>query len=176
MRNLAEGLLATVLTKIEGIRATVRAKHIDSAGLERYFSEMDGLLAHLEANVAHYVPALGTVVLDAITPEGLVPSVDIFDRVLDQTGTRQALALLKRDAELDTTALTATTSAIERETTEIRIDTFMDRIRRALDEVQMDSGVSTEAYQPDKIMARITEIEKDAGVTDAEQLESAATA
>jgi hypothetical protein len=56
---------------------------------------------------------------------------------------------------------------------EIRIETFMDRIRRELDAVRMDSGVSTDAYQPDKIMARITEIEKDAGVTDAEQAQAA---
>ena len=174
MKNLAEGLLATVLAKIEGIRATVRAKHIDTAGLERYFTEMEELLTHLEENVARYVPSLGTVVLNAITPEGLVPSVDIFDRVLRETGTRDALEVLKRDGQLDTARLSDTTTAIERETTDIRIDTFMDRIRRELDEVRLDSGVSTDAYQPDKIMARITEIEKDAGVTDAEQAQAVA--
>ena len=174
MRNLAEGLLATVLAKIEGIRATVRAKHIDTAGLERYFTEMESLLTHLENNVAQYVPALRTVVLDAITPDGLVPSVDIFERVLDQTGTRAALEVLKRDGQLDTPSLNEATAAIERETTDIRIDTFMERFRVELDTVRIDSGISTDAYQPDKIMARITEIEKDAGVTDADHVPVAA--
>ena len=174
MRNLAEGLLATVLARIEGIRATVRAKHIDTAGLERYFAEMESLLTHLERNVAQYVPALGTVVVDAITPEGLVPAIDIFERVLEETGTRKALEVLKREGELDTDRLNAATSAIERDASDIRIDMFMGRIRKALDEVPIDSGVSTDAYQPDKIMARITEIEKDAGVTDAEQVHTAA--
>jgi hypothetical protein len=173
MKNLAEGLLATVLARIEGIRATVRAKHIDSAGLERYFTEMEALLTHLEANVAQYVPALGTVVLDSITAEGLIPSIDIFERVLDETGTRRAMEVLKREGQLDPARLTATTEAIERDAADIRIDTFMDRIRRELDAVRIDSGVSTDAYQPDKIMARITEIEKDAGVTDAEQAAAA---
>jgi hypothetical protein len=173
MKNLAEGLLATVLTKIEGIRATVRAKHIDTAGLERYFSEMEALLTHLEANVAQYVPAMGTVVLDAITPEGLVPTIDIFERVFEQTGTRQALEVLKRDEQLDTGRLGDATAIIDRETADIRIDTFMDRIRRELDEVRIDSGVSTDAYQPDKVMARITEIEKDAGVTDTDHTQAA---
>ena len=169
MKNLAEGLLATVLAKIEGIRATIRAKHIDTAGLERYFTEMEALLSHLEANVAQYVPALGTVVLSSITAEGLVPSIDIFERVLDETGTRSALEVLKRDGQLDPGILGTVTDAIERETMGIRIETSMDSIRSALDEVRIDSGISTDAYQPDKIMARITEIEKDAGVTDAEQ-------
>jgi hypothetical protein len=173
MRNLAEGLLATVLARIEGIRATVRAKHIDTAGLERYFGEMESLLTHLEANVTRYVPALGTVVVGAITPEGLVPSLDIFERVMDETGTRRALDVLKRQGELDTSRLATATAAIERDAAEIRIDVFMDRIRKALGDVPIDSGVSTDAYQPDRIMARITEIAKDAGVTDAEQAHAA---
>jgi hypothetical protein len=176
MRNLAEGLLATVLAKIEAIRATVRAKHIDTAGLERYFGEMETLLTHLEQNVAQYVPALSTVILEAITPEGLVPTVDIFERVLDQTGTRKALDVLTREGELDSGRLGEATAAIERDTAEIRIDVSMDRIRQALNQVRIDSGVSTDAYQPDKIMARITEIEKDAGVTDAEQAHPAGVA
>lgn len=71
--------------------------------------------------------------------------------------------------ELDTGGLEAATAAIERDTADIRIDLSMERIRKALGDVAVDSGVSTEAYQPDKIMARITEIAKDAGVTDAEQ-------
>jgi hypothetical protein len=175
MKNLAEGLLATVLAKIEGIRATVRAKHIDTAGLERYFSEMESLLTHLEANVAQYVPSLGTVVVNSVTPEGLVPPIDILDRVLEETGTTRALAILKQDAHLDSERLRDVTAAIERDTTEIRIETFMDRIRTELDAVRIDSGVSTDAYQPDKIMARITEIEKDAGVTDTEQAPVAVT-
>ena len=176
MRNLAEGLLATVLTRIEGIRATIKAKTIDTAGLERYFGEMEALLTHLEGNVAQYVPALGMVVVDAIRPEGLVPSLDIFERVMDETGTRKALEVLKREGELDTGRLGIATAAIERDTADIRIDVFMDRIRKALGDVAMDSGVSTEAYQPDKIMARITEIAKDAGVTDAEQAHAAEAA
>jgi hypothetical protein len=174
MKNLAEGLLATVLARIEAIRATVRAQHIDTAGLERYFNEMEALLTHLEENVAQYVPALGTVVVDAITPEGLIPAIDIFERVLDETGTRKALDVLKREGQLDPDRLSTATAAIERDAADIRIDVFMDRIRKALDEVRIDSGVSTEAYQPDKVMARITEIEKDAGVTDAEQVHPAA--
>jgi hypothetical protein len=173
MRNLAEGLLTTVLTRIEGIRATIRAKHIDTAGLERYFAEMEALLTHLEQRVPQYVPALGTVVVEAATPEGLVPPIDIFERVMEATGTRKALDVLKREGELDTGRLGAATEALERETSDIRIDAFMDRIRKALGEVPIDSGVSTEAYQPDKIMARITEIAKDAGVTDAEQAHAA---
>ena len=172
MRNLAEGLLATVLARIEGIRATVKAKHIDTAGLERYFGEMESLLSHLEQHVAQYVPALGMVVVDAVTPEKLVPSLDIFERVLDETGTRAAFQVLKREGELDADRLTAATAAIERDTSEIRIDVFMDRIRRALGDVPIDSGVSTDAYQPDKVMARITEIEKDAGVTDSDQVQA----
>ena len=173
MKNQAEGLLATVLAKVEAIRATVRAKHIDTAGLERYFTEMESLLTHLEDNVAHYVPAMGTVVLDAVTADGLVPPVDIFERVLDATGTRQALEVLRRDGHLDTERLRSATEAIEREAGDIRIDVAMARIQKALDEVRMDSGVSTEAYQPDKIMARITEIAKDAGVTEADAAHAA---
>jgi hypothetical protein len=174
MKNLAEGLLTTVLTRIEGIRATVRAKHIDTAGLERYFTEMEALLTHLEANVGAYVPAMGTVVLSSVTAEGLVPSIDIFERVLDQTGTRSALEVLKREGQIDAGRLKEATAAIERDTDDIRIDTVMDRIRRELESVRIDSGVSTEAYQPDKIMARITEIAKDAGVADAEQVQAVA--
>jgi hypothetical protein len=173
MKNQAEGLLATVLSKIAAIRATVRAKHIDTAGLERYFTEMESLLTHLEDNVAQYVPAMGTVVLDAITADGLVPPVDIFERVLDATGTRQALEVLKRDGHLDTERLRSTTEAIEQEAGDIRIDVAMARIQKTLDEVRMDSGVSTDAYQPDKIMARITEIAKDAGVTEADAAHAA---
>ncbi|MPY90374.1 MAG: hypothetical protein GEU99_20935 [Luteitalea sp.] len=168
MKNLAEGLLATVLTKIEGLRATIRAKHIDTAGLERYFTEMDDLLSHLEQNVSRYVPALGTVIVDSVSSQELVPAIDIFDRVVEETGTKQALEILKREGEIDPEGLKAATEAIERQTDAIKIDGFMERIRSSLDEVRLDSGISTDAYQPDKVMARITEIEKDAGVTEAE--------
>src|SRR5918996_5072457 len=96
MRNLAEGILATVLARIEALRATIRAKHIDTAGLERYFTEMEALLTHIEANVAQYVPALGTVIVDGITAENIVPNIDIFERVLAETGTKDALEVLKR--------------------------------------------------------------------------------
>jgi DNA repair photolyase len=88
--------------------------------------------------------------------------------VLDQTGTRAAMEVLKRDAQLQTETVERATASIERETDSIKIDQFMNRIRQSLDEVRIDSGVSTDAYQPDKIMARITEIEKDAGVTEVE--------
>ncbi len=114
------------------------------------------------------------MVVDAITAEGLVPAIDIFERVLETTGTREALEVLKREGELDTSNLNAATASIEKDTDDIRIDLFMDRIRKALDDVRIDSGVSTDAYQPDKVMARITEIAKDAGVTDAEQAHAAA--
>ncbi|MPZ16605.1 MAG: hypothetical protein GEV06_01635 [Luteitalea sp.] len=168
MKNLAEGILATVLAKIEGLRLTIRAKHIDTAGLERYFTEMDDLLSHFEANVGRYVPALGTVLIDNISADQLVPAVDIFERVIGETGTRAALEILKREGEVDPGALKTATETIERETEAIQIDEFMERIRGSLDEVRIDSGVSTVAYQPDKVMARITEIEKDAGVTEVE--------
>lgn len=168
MKNLSEGLLATVLAKIEGLRATIRAKHIDTAGLERYFTEMDTLLSHLEENVGRYVPALGTVLIDDISPDKLVPAIDIFERVIGETGTKAALDILKRQGDVDPDAVKGATEAIEQETEAIQIDDFMERIRESLDEVRIDSGVSTVAYQPDKVMARITEIEKDAGVTEAE--------
>jgi hypothetical protein len=168
MKNLAEGILATVLARIEALRATVRARHIDTAGLERYFSEMETLLDHMEQNIGQYVPMLGQVVVDAIAPDHLVPAIDIFERVLTQTGTAKALEVLKREGELDVVALQTTTAAVERDAEAIKIDGFMDKIRTSLDEVRIDSGVSTDAYQPDKIMARITEIEKDAGITEIE--------
>jgi hypothetical protein len=168
MRNLAEGILATVLARIEALRATIRAKGIDTAGLERYFNEMEALLTHIEQNVPQYVPALGTVIVDGITGDNLVPSIDILDRVLTETGTKTALEILKREGTIDTEQLRRTTEAIELETEAIKIDSFMTRIRQALEEVRIDSGVSTDAYQPDKVMARITEIAKDAGVTEIE--------
>lgn len=166
MRNLAEGILATALATIEGLRATVRAQHIDTAGLERYFGEMESLLTHLEQHVDSYVPVLGAVIVDSVNDGALVPDVDIFDRVLVSTGTRQALEALKQESEIDPERLRIATQGIERQTAGIRIDDVMERIRKSLDEVRIDSGVSTGAYQPDKIMARITEIEKDAGVTE----------
>jgi hypothetical protein len=175
MRNLAEGILATVLARIEGLRATIRAKHIDSAGLERYFTEMDALLTHIEENVPQYVPALGTVIVDGITAENIVPAIDIFERVMTETGTKAAVDLLKREGVVDADALKRATDAIEQETEAIKIDSFMARIRRSLDEVRIDSGVSTDAYQPDKIMARITEIAKDAGVTEIEPVTTVTT-
>lgn len=168
MRNLAEGILATVLARIDALRATIRAKHIDSAGLERYFTEMESLLAHIEANVSQYVPALGTVVVDSISAENIVPAIDIFERVLSETGTNKALEVLKHEGSVDPEALQRATETIEQATEGIKIDGFMARIRQSLDEVRIDSGVSTDAYEPDKVMARITEIAKDAGVTEVE--------
>jgi hypothetical protein len=175
MRNLAEGILAAVLAQIDALRATIRAKHIDTAGLERYFTEMEALLTHIEANVAHFVPALRTVIVDSITADAIVPAVDIFDRVLRETGTDKAVGVLKQEGAIDADALKRATEAIEKETDAIKIDGFMGRIRQSLDDVRIDSGVSTDAYQPDKIMARITEIAKDAGVTDVEAAPAAAT-
>jgi hypothetical protein len=108
------------------------------------------------------------VIVDTVSNGAIVPDVDIFDRVLVSTGTRQALEGLKAEGEIDAERLRTVTQGIERQTAGIQIDDVMDRIRRSLEEVRIDSGISTVAYQPDKVMARITEIEKDAGVTEVE--------
>lgn len=176
MKNLAEGLLATVLARIEALRATVTAKTIDTAGLERYFTEMKDLLDDLEEKAEEYVPMISTMITDGVSPDELVPNVDILDQLLERTGTKAAIDSLKQDAVIDTEALGRATETIENNAEEIKIGEFMGNIQKALDGINADSGVSTEAYQPDRVMKRIDEIAKDAGVADTQDQAAAAVA
>ncbi len=167
MKNLAEGLLATVLARIEALRATVTAKSIDTAGLERYFTEMETLLDDLESQVEEYVPMISTMIVDDVSPDELVPNVDILDQLLDRTGTKAAVDSLKQDAAvINEEELGKVTEDIEKQAEDIDIGEFMGGIKGALDKISADSGVSTDAYQPDKVMERIDQIARNAGVTD----------
>lgn len=166
MRNIAEGLLASVEAELDSFLARIRAKEIDTAGLDRYLTELETLYTNLEEHIAEFVPQVQGVVTDRFDQDQVLPEIDVVGELLTRTGTKEALDKLKQ--QLNTSAadkqLEQDIAGIEQALEKVDVESSMATILRELDKVSSDSGVSTARYSPDNVSRLIDEIAKKADV------------
>lgn len=172
MKNLSDEMLTTARSEIETLIETIRAKEIDTAGLERYFAEMQRLLDEVEGNLDTYVPRVGTVLVSRLSADEIFPVFDALGNIFQTTGTNAAIKALEEKATIE--AEDVTTESIETDVNRINIEDVMAKIRTALERITADSGISTDALKPETVKDRIDAIAREVGVT--EKTDEAATA
>lgn len=166
MENVLQSVLAPRISAIEALIAQVQAKVIDTAGLERYMSEVEELLDWIEDELPRLAPEISEVMVEQFNTESLLPEIDIVDRMLESTGTQKAFDALRGQAErqVNYDLIEQEISAIETRAESTRVEEAMEETRRALASVAPDSGVSTEDYSTENVKLKIDEIAKRADV------------
>lgn len=174
MENIRQTILEPELAAIESLIAQVQAKVIDTAGLERYMSEVSSLLDWVEREQADLVPQIEQVMLSHYEHEALLPDLDVLGHLLESTGTERAFASLRDQAESgEHASVEADIQALEAQAASLQLDDAAQRIEAALGRITSDSGISTAAYSPEAVEQRIDEIARE---SDLELVEEGASA
>lgn len=172
MQNTQQTILAPQLSAIEALIAQVQAKVIDTAGLERYMTELESLLDWVESQKKKLTPHLRQVMVHKMSPEAMLPQIDILENMLETTGTNAALNALRKQAEREHnySEIEAEIQALEQRAARFDVEDSLKQIQRALQQISSDSGISTEAYSPESVSHKIDEIARKAdleGVSEA---------
>lgn len=164
MENVLQTFLGPKISEIEALIAQVQAKVIDTAGLERYMSEVERFLNWVEKNIENLVPEIEQVMVSKFDAKEILPEVDVLQTMLDSSGTTQAFAKLRSQAEgqNDYSSMEAEIQALEARANSINVEASIQQIQNALNSVTSDSGISTEAYSPDNVSDKIDEIARKA--------------
>lgn len=174
MENIRQTILEPELAAIESLVARVQAKVIDTAGLERYMSEVNLLLDWVEREQTRLVPEIEQVMLSRYEREALLPEIDVLDHLLNSTGTEAAFSALRSQAEGGEHASVETEiQALESQTSSLQLDDALKRIETALGRITSDSGISTSAYSPEAVEQRIDEIARESDLEFSEEGASA---
>lgn len=164
MQNTQQAILAPQLSAIEALIAQVQAKVIDTAGLERYMTELESLLDWVEAHKQQLTPELNHVVVSKMEPSAMLPTLDILENMLETTGTHKALNNLRQQAEQEHnySEIEAEIQALETRAAGFDVEDSLRKIQQALQHISSDSGISTTAYSPESVSAKIDEIARKA--------------
>lgn len=164
MQNAQASILSPKIAGIDSLMAQVQAKAIDTAGLERYVSECEDLLARLEGDIDQFVPHIDRIMVEKMTAEEVVPNMDIVENMLETSGTNAAFDKLKE--QIDQTAeyenMEEEIHAIEQKAEDLDVEASIQQIEQAVNAVTSDSGISTEEYTPENISRKIDRIAEEA--------------
>ena len=156
--NTGDGLLREALSLTEGLLARLRAEGVATAGLDAYLRERDAILRGFEEGTQR-LPKVTRFVTDQPGTAQLLPDADVFERLLNESGTAAALAKLRGTVqEGGTDALEARVAAFERQLAGLDAEAVMTRLTAALAAISSGSGISTEAYSVDRIRAQVDDI------------------
>lgn len=164
MQNTQQTILAPQLSAIESLIAQVQAKVIDTAGLERYMTELEGLLDWVEDQKHTLTPHLQQVVVSTMDPKAMLPQIDILENMLETTGTNKALNALRQQADRNYNygEIEAEIQALESRAARFDVEASLKSIQQALQRISSDSGISTEDYSPESVSHKIDEIARKA--------------
>ncbi len=164
MENAQQAILNPQLASIDAIIAQVQAKVIDTAGLERYMSEVQDLLDWLEKEIPHLVPRIEHVVVDGFQDGQLLPRIDLIDRMLESSGTQRAFDRLRQQAEnaSDYSSMESDLLALEARSNAFQVEDAMADTQEALGGITSASGISTDDYSPENVRRKIDEIARKA--------------
>ena len=156
--NTGDGILREALSLTEGLLARLRAEGVATAGLDAYLRERDAILRGFEEGTQR-LPKVTRFVTDQPGTAQLLPDADVFERLLNESGTAAALAKLRGTVqEGGTDALEARVAAFERQLAGLDAEAVMTRLTAALAAISSGSGISTEAYSVDRIRAQVDDI------------------
>lgn len=164
MENTQQTILGPKISEIEALIAQVQAKVIDTAGLERYMSEVETLLAWVEERKDELVPQIDQVMVSKLESGTFLPDIDILETLLEHTGTNRAFAALRQQAErkTDYSSMEAEIHALEAKAASINVEASVRQIQQTLGQITSDSGISTEEYSPENVSHKIDEIARKA--------------
>lgn len=164
MENVQQTILGPKISEIEALIAQVQAKVIDTAGLERYMSEVEAFLSWVESQMDQLVPQIDQVMVSKFDAAEMLPEIDVLQTMLDTSGTTEAFAKLRKQAEShsDYSSVDAEIQSLETRANGINVEASIQQVQNALDTVTSDSGISTEAYSPENTSRKIDEIARKA--------------
>ena len=126
-----------------------------------------------------FAPEISAVVTDEVSPDTILPRVDVVDLLLDKTGTTVALDKLGSQVVEDEARARETEAAlreIEAAAKDINISDSVERLEAQLAKVTSDTGVSTERFSVENVKKMIDHISEKAGIeTDSEEGVGAST-
>ncbi len=164
MENTQQSILGPQLSGIESLIAQVQAKVIDTAGLERYMSEVEALLDWVESEQEHLAPRINQMVVSSLNADEILPQVDILETILQKTGTAKAFDNLRKQAqqETDYSEIEVEIKQLEARAKVINVEQALLSIQESLLQITSDSGISTDAYSPEQTLIKIDEIARKA--------------
>jgi hypothetical protein len=166
MENAQQSVLHPQLSQIEALIAQVQAWVLDTAGLERYMAEVHELLDWLEREVPNLAPTIGHILVERADGPGVIPEIDIVDRMLEATGTQRAFDALRSQAEhqVDYSKIEEGLRWLESKAEGMEVEAVIERTRKSLDGISSSAGISTEAFSTENVRLRIDEIARAADV------------
>lgn len=163
MENKVAGILAEYLANVAAIRSRIQAEQIDTAGIERYIKEYEDLLTSMEAELlgdsTGRLPILGNVVMEKLADASLVSESDIVGEILKRSGIEKQLANLKEAAKSNE-GKEDVESTIIKDADALDSSSLINRIREELGRIEPSTGIDTERFSTDAVMARIEKIEQ----------------
>ena len=150
--NIVSSYLIPALSQVSTLKEQVRARSVQSAGLETYIQKQDDLLTRLEEQLGS-LPRVRRVVTDQTAVRQVVMQGDLLGSLLQESdvmGTLQEYKQrgLARLASSDQDAL---------EAYRLDVDTLMAQLSRALEDVATDSGTHIE-YTPESVKRKVEAI------------------
>ena len=149
--NIVSSTLTPALTQVSTLKEQVRARSVQSAGLETYVQKQDELLRRLgdQANL----PRVTRVVTDQTDVSRVVMQGDLLGALMDESGVSAVLDEYKRRgfARLDAPGQEAL------EAYALNVDALMSELSIALEDVPTDSGTRIE-YTPESVKRKVEAI------------------
>ena len=150
--NIVSSYLIPALSQVSTLKEQVRARSVQSAGLETYIQKQNDLLKRLEQQLGN-LPRVSRVVTDQTDVKQMVTQGDLLGALLQESDITAVLQEYKRRglARLEGQGQEAL------EAYKLDVDTLMTQLSRALEEVPTDSGTRVE-YTPESVKRKVEEI------------------
>ena len=163
--NIVSSYLIPALSQVSTLKEQVRARSVQSAGLETYIQKQGELLTRLEQQLGN-LPRVSRVVTDQTDVKQMVTQGDLLGALLQESDITAVLQEYKRRglARLEGQSQEAL------EAYKLDVDALMNQLSRALEEVPTDSGTRVE-YTPESVKRKVEEITAKTSVPGAVDLE-----
>ncbi len=147
--NIVSSYLTPALSQVSTLKEQVRARSVQSAGLETYIQKQNELLERLDTHI-DTLPRVSRVVTDQTDVRDAVMQGDLLGALLDESDIRAVLQEYKRRglARLEGSSQDAL------EAYKLDVDTLMSELSSALEDIATDSGTHIE-YTPESVKRKV---------------------
>lgn len=156
--NIVSSYLIPALSQVSTLKEQVRARSVQSAGLETCIQKQGELLDRLEQQLGS-LPRVSRVVTDQIDVKQMVTQGDLLGAMLQESDIMAVLQEYKRRglARLEGSSQEALGAY------KLEVDTLMSQLSSALEDVPTDSGTHVE-YTPESVKRKVEEITAKASI------------
>jgi hypothetical protein len=157
MKSEVTGTLALYVANIEALVTKARANRIDTAGLERFVAESEAFLSSLEKMD---LPHVGTVVLNSLAEDSIIPKIDIIGAIINNSGIQKEIDKLSSD-EGNPDDRRKIADGISKKAGELDTVELIRGLQTKLGEVKLDTGIDITRFTPDEVSRKISMIESE---------------